>query len=74
MRGLGLCDWDFWIRVWRAHVQDPDAPVLTLGYIPASLFKHRDRPDSMSKWSNEHFSAMRDDLRRAHGITREDLE
>lgn len=67
-KGRGLCDWDFWIRVWLGGNR------YKVGYIPASMFQHRDRPDSMSKWTNEHFSAMRDDLRRVHGITEEDLQ
>lgn len=66
-RGQGLCDWDFWIRVWLGGMYK-------VGYIHSSAFEHRDRPDSMSKWTNEHFSAMRDDLRRRHGITEEDLK
>lgn len=55
-RGLGLCDWDWWIRLWMYGYAD------SVARIDPSLFTHRDRPDSMSKWDTAKFEAMRADL------------
>lgn len=70
-RGCGLCDWDFWIRLWRwqeEHRKLGHYP-LQIGYIPPTMFTHRERADSMSKWSMTHFAEMRADMWSKYGIS-----
>lgn len=62
-KGRGLCDWDFWIRVWRSGTKG-------VALIAPELFKHRERADSMShSWAPGQFEAMRADLWAKHGIS-----
>lgn len=64
-----LADWDLWIRIFQHYAKRGQWPLLAYIHDP-SVWVHRDRPDSASKWDSAEFERLRAKLWQIHGVSK----